>query len=167
VDRGDIIAFRYPEHPEQTFVKRLIGMPGDRIRLVDKQVIRNGRRLVESYARHTGPTRDPYRDDFPSVPPSRASMRRVRAQEMFDHHVVNGELIVPAGALFVMGDNRDNSLDSRYWGFVPSENVVGRPLFVYWSYAAEEEDGSQRGNFAQHFLSRTRWERTLFVPRSQ
>jgi len=145
VKHGDILAFLYPKDTHQTFVKRVIGLPGDRIRMVDKQVIRNGLALSEPYTQHIDPGIDPSRDSFP-------------------------ELTVPPDKLFVLGDNRDNSLDSRYWGFVPRENVVGKPLFVYWSYDAPTAD-LEHWNVAhlvdvmEHFFTRTRWNRTFLVPR--
>ena len=168
VQRGDIVAFLYPEDVHQTFVKRVIGVAGDRLRLVDKQVIRNGRRLVEPYALHNG-SHDAYRDNFPSEP---ASFTTGRARDMFANHVTDGEVIVPPQALFVLGDNRDNSLDSRYWGFVPEEYVVGSPLMVYWSYDAPTADLAtwnlrHFADLAQHFFTKTRWQRTLFVPLSE
>jgi len=91
---------------------------------------------------------------------------------MLEHHVYNGEVIVPPDMLFCLGDNRENSLDSRYWGFVPRSYVVGKPLLVYWSYDAPTEDLTEWSlthvlDVAQHFFSRTRWERTLLIPRSQ
>ena len=122
--RGDIVVFRYPEDPKQTFIKRVIGLPGDRIRLENKQVIRNGERLAESYVQFTNSS-DAKRDNL-------------------------SEATVPPGALFVLGDNRDNSLDSRYFGFVPQTNVIGRPWMVYWSY--------------DQSAGKTRWERTLLRP---
>jgi signal peptidase I len=131
VERDNLVVFRYPDDPRQTFVKRVIGVPGDHIRLVDKQVIRNGRRLVEPYVQHSKPSADAYRDNFPAAapPPVETSARGL---DMLSHDVTGGELTVPEGSLFVLGDNRDNSLDSRYWGFVPIGDVVGRPLLVYW-----------------------------------
>jgi signal peptidase I len=147
----------------------VIGLPGDRIRLVDKQVIRNGRALVEPYTQHVDTSIEPYRDRFPT----RAdSLTTPRGLDMFEHHVRGGEVTVPPDALFVMGDNRDNSADSRYWGFVPREYVVGKPLFVYWSYdapTAELEHWNVRHvvDVMEHFVTKTRWERTFFVPRSQ
>ncbi|HEY2843948.1 MAG TPA: signal peptidase I, partial [Bryobacteraceae bacterium] len=102
VKRGDIIAFRYPEDVSQTFVKRVIGLPGDRIHLENKQVIRNGQKLDEPYAQHTTSGIDPYRDNFPTAPDFSTSGR---GREMFVHNVENGEVTVPQDMLFAMGDN--------------------------------------------------------------
>ena len=169
VQRGDIVAFLYPEDIRQTYVKRVIGLPGDRIRLLDKQVIRNGRRLMEPYTQHMAWPADPYRDCFPIAPEASTTPR---GRDMFQHHVIRGEVIVPPDSLFVLGDNRENSEDSRYWGFVPRSYVVGKPLMVYWSYDAptdelEEWSLAHIVDVAQHFFTKTRWERTLLVPRSQ
>jgi signal peptidase I len=169
IQRGDIVAFLYPEDKDQTFVKRVIGLSGDRIRLNGKQVIRNGRRLLEPYTEHITSYTDFYRDDFPQAPDMQTT---ARGRDMLEHHVMNGEVVVPPDTLFVMGDNRDNSLDSRYWGFVPRDYVVGKPLIVYWSYDAPTADlvTWNVGHFvdvAEHFFSKTRWERTLLIPRSQ
>jgi signal peptidase I len=169
VQRGDIVAFLYPEDVRQTYVKRLIGLPGDHIRLVDKQVIRNGRRLIEPYTQHIDLSVDPYRDNFPTGPEWQTTPR---GRDMFENHVLNGEVVVPPGMLFMMGDNRENSADSRYWGFVPREYVVGKPLLVYWSYDAPTPDFEQ-WTFAHvfdvitHFATKTRWDRTFTTPRSQ
>jgi signal peptidase I len=160
VKRGDIIAFRYPEDVRQTYIKRVIGVPGDRIRLENKQVIRNGQKLEEPYARHSDPAVDNDRDNFPTA----------AAPAAFAHHVRDGEVVVPSGMLFVLGDNRDNSLDSRYWGFVPGSYVVGKPLVIYWSFDAPTMDLAT-WNFAHledvalHFFTKTRWDRTLSTPR--
>jgi signal peptidase I len=169
IKRGDIVAFLYPEDPRQTFVKRVIGLPGDRIRLAGKQVIRNGRALTEPYTQHTDSSIERYRDDFPTMP---GALTTPRGREMFEHHIEKGEVQVPPGALFVLGDNRDNSADSRYWGFVPREYVVGKPLFVYWSYDAPTAELEQWTiahivDVMEHFFTKTRWERTFLVPRSQ
>jgi signal peptidase I len=169
IGRGDIVAFLYPEDVRQTYVKRVIGLPGDRIHLEGQQVVRNGRRLVEPYTQHIRVYPDIYRDNFPLSP---ESMITPRGRDMLEHHVYNGEVIVPPDMLFCLGDNRENSLDSRYWGFVPRSYVVGKPLFVYWSYDAPTEDLTEWSfnhvlDVAQHFFSRTRWERTLLIPRSQ
>jgi len=166
VKRGDIIAFRHPEHVEKALVKRVIGLPGDRIRLVDKQVIRNGEKLDEPYVQHISPRIEHYRDNFPAAPdPSTSGAGR----EMLLHHVQGGEVIVPPEMLFVMGDNRDNSLDSRYWGFVPTSYVVGKPLFIYWSFDAPTGDYldwsfEHLEDVALHFFTKTRWDRTLKTP---
>lgn len=167
IERGDIIAFLYPEDTRETYVKRAIGLPGDRIRLEHGQVIRNGRRLIEPYTQHIGAP-DPYRDDFPRGP---AYYTTARGREMFEKHVVDGELVVPPGMLFALGDNRDNSADSRYWGFVPRSYVVGKPLVVYWSYDAPTEDLREWNvghviDVATHFFTKTRWSRMLLIPRS-
>lgn len=167
--RGDIVAFLYPEDTHQTFVKRVIGLPGDHIRMAGKQVIRNGKLLDEPYTQHVDPATDNARDNFP-VEPDR--LTTPRGQDMFAHHVVNGEIVVPANTFFALGDNRDSSLDSRYWGFVPREYVVGKPLFVYWSYDAPTEDLTSWNlahlvDVGEHFFTKTRWDRTFLVPRSQ
>ena len=112
-------------------MKRVIGVPGDRIRIVNKQVYLNGHKLDEPYKYHKTEYIDSYRDNFPSEP----NVHVVdRAQDMLDNHVINGEVVVPPDSYFAMGDNRDSSLDSRYWGFVPRENIIGKPLIIYWSY---------------------------------
>ncbi len=146
IRRDELVTLRYPVDPRQTFVKRVIGIPGDHIRLVDKQVIRNGRRLVEPYVRHDTAHADAYRDNSPGAP---NNLLPAQGVDMIDHHVSGGEVIVPEGSLFVLGDNRDDSLDSRYWGFVPRANVIGQPVFVYWSYDAA--------------ASKTRWGRTFHI----
>ena len=163
VRQGDIIAFRYPEDVRQTFVKRVIGIPGDRIRLVNKQVIRNGQPLSEPYSRHIDTSFDDYRDNFPA---SQQPYILGGARDMLARHVQDGEVVVPSGRLFVMGDNRDNSLDSRYWGFVPGDYVVGKPLLIYWSFDAPTSDlidwnVRHLKDVALHFFSKTRWQRTL------
>ncbi|MGH9662933.1 MAG: signal peptidase I, partial [Bryobacteraceae bacterium] len=121
VRRGDIIVFRYPMDISQDYVKRVIGVPGDHIRIENKQVVLNGRTLAEPYTQHVFPGIEPYRDNFPAPP---AGPVYDRALAMLAQHVVNGEVVVPPRSYFAMGDNRDNSLDSRYWGFVPQENIV-------------------------------------------
>jgi len=164
--RGDIVAFRYPEDVRETFVKRVIGLPGDRIRLENKQVVRNGQKLDEPYARHSTSAIEDYRDNFPTAP---EFYTLGGGREMFAHHVQNREVIVPPNTLFVLGDNRDNSLDSRYWGFVPANYLVGKPLLIYWSFDAatsEFVDWNSRyfKDVALHFFTKTRWDRTLKVP---
>jgi signal peptidase I len=175
---GDIIVFRYPVDLSHVFVKRLIGLPGDRIKIVNQRLYRNGIALREPYVWHSRPFADPFQADFPlnsaltdTIPDTR---RDALLQDMLQHHVVDGEVVVPANSYFAMGDNRDNSLDSRYWGFVPKENVIGKPVLVYWSYAAPENElmgnsasdvGRHVLDIGTHFFTRTRWSRTLHLVR--
>jgi signal peptidase I len=165
--RGDVIVFRYPMDIRQNFVKRVIGVPGDHIRIVDKVVYVNGKALVEPYTQHVDSRMEPYRDNFPAPPNGPVADR---AQEMLSAQVSNGELVVPPGNYFAMGDNRENSLDSRYWGFVPRENIIGKPLVIFWSYDAPTEQwagdsGSHYLDLAKNFFTKTRWNRTLKLVR--
>ena len=166
--RGDIIVFRYPMDIQQNYVKRVIGVPGDHIRIIDKVVYLNGKPLQEPYVQHIFPGIEPYRDNFPSAPWGPVADR---ARAMLEQNVVNGELVVPAEHYFAMGDNRDNSLDSRYWGFVPRENIIGKPLVIFWSYDAPTEDWVDYNtnhfvDLVQHFFTKTRWDRTLKLVRA-
>jgi len=166
VRRGDIIVLRDPVDPHKDLVKRAIGIPGDRIRLANKQLILNGHAVDEPYVKHIDPYLDPYRDDFPDAPPGPGVLPAALA--MLNSHVRNGELVVAPGCIFAMGDNRDDSSDSRYWGFVPRENIEGTPLLNYWSFDAPTAD-LMNGNIsvdhimdvATHFFTKTRWSRTL------
>src|ERR1700722_9536354 len=165
--RGDVIVFRYPMDISQNFVKRVIGVPGDRIHIVDKVVYVNGHALTEPYTQHIDSHIEPYRDNFPSQPYGPVVDR---AQQMLAANVSNGELVVPAENYFAMGDNRENSLDSRYWGFVPRENIIGKPLVIFWSYDAPTEEwagdsGSHYVDLAKNFFTKTRWNRTLKLVR--
>jgi signal peptidase I len=164
VRRGDIIVFRYPLNISQDYVKRAIGVPGDHIRFENQELILNGHRVKEPYTVHSASAfPDQYRDNFPAGVPARP-----RAVEMLEQHVVNGELVVPPGFVYAMGDNRDDSDDSRYWGLVPRENIVGTPLIIYWSYDAPTADLTN-GNIGidhivdvvSHFFTKTRWNRTF------
>jgi len=166
VRRGDIIVFRYPLDLRQTYVKRAIGLPGDHVRFSGKKLILNGKMLDEPYARHISAEDVPYRDSFPGAAPFHAL--RPEAGDMLARYVVNDELVVPNGFVFAMGDNRENSDDSRYWGLVPRENIVGTPLLVYWSYDASTADLSAPGlgvehlvDIGLHFFTKTRWSRSL------
>ena len=167
VKRGDIIVFRYPVDIRQTFVKRCMGVPGDHIKLVNKQVFLNGKRLDEPYVYHKTEYIDSYRDNFPSEPNVHLFDP---GQDMLDHHTQNGEVVVPPDSYFAMGDNRDSSLDSRYWGFVPRENIIGKPLIIYWSYDAPTEALANPTigidhltDLLQHFFTKTRWRRTFML----
>lgn len=165
VKRGDIIVFRYPVDIGQTFVKRVIGVPGDRIRLVNKELYLNGEKIEEPYVYHKTEYIDSYRDNFPGEPNSHLAES---GQEMLEKHVQGGEVVVPPGMYFALGDNRDSSLDSRYWGFVPRENIIGKPLIIYWSYDATTEALASTGLGLDHlkdvvvnFFGKTRWLRTF------
>ncbi len=174
VKRQEIVAFRYPRNPSVMFVKRAIGLGGDVVRIVNRKVYVNGKPLTEPYAQYQFSSIFPLRDNFPppieqiATLPAAWGLDPGWAHEM-PQFVKKDGLHVPPGYLFVMGDNRDNSLDSRFWGFVPEESVVGEPLFVYWSYDAPSrdwtaEDIAQRVRFnlsiAWNFLRKTRWSRT-------
>jgi signal peptidase I len=167
--RGDIIVFRYPVDIKQTFVKRCIGVPGDHIRLENKKLALNGHLVNEPYVYHKSELIDSYRDNFPGEP---NTYMADPAHDMLANHVVNGEVVVPPGYYFAMGDNRDSSLDSRYWGFVPRGNIIGKPVIIYWSYEASTEALSKPMmsldhllDLVQHFPSKTRWRRTLRLVR--
>jgi signal peptidase I len=165
--RGDIIVFRYPMDISQNYVKRCMGLPGDHIKVVDKDVYLNGHKLVEPYIQHIFPHIEPYRDNLPAEPYGPVYDR---ARKMLAENVVNGEVVVPADSYFAMGDNRDNSLDSRYWGFVPRENIIGKPLVIFWSYDAPTEDWVDYNanhfiDLAKNFFTKTRWDRTLKLVR--
>jgi signal peptidase I len=169
VRRGDIVVFHYPVNPAQHFVKRVVGVPGDRVRLINKQVFVNGVALKEPYARFIRPSNDLFRDSFPrlDVSPGETPEWWLQLRKL----VEDGQLIVPEGHYFVMGDNRDDSYDSRYWGFVPQANIIGRPLLIYWSVKETEPDitaPSSMGDKLYHFgyaithiVQITRWNRTL------
>ncbi len=173
LQRGDIVVFRYPLHPTQHFVKRVIGVPGDRIHLENKQVYINGKPLIEDYTIYKSTQRDFFRDDFPTtkyISGNVDSKWWIQMRKLIE----DGNLIVPADHYFVLGDNRDDSLDSRYWGFVPQENVVGRPLLIYWSVNRDVSDDDTELNQRSAKLTRitkgimrmfrdARWSRTMTV----
>ena len=165
--RGDIIVFRYPVDIRQNFVKRVMGVPGDHIHILNKVVYVNGKPLQEPYAQHIFPNLEPYRDTFPAEP---SGPVMDPGKKMLEENVQNGELVVLPGNYFAMGDNRDNSLDSRYWGFVPRDYIIGKPVFIFWSYDAPTEDwvGTGGGHYLdliQNFIGKTRWNRTLKLVR--
>jgi len=169
IRRGDIVVFRYPISIKDTYVKRIIGLPGDRIRIENKEVYVNGVKLREPYKYHKTPYTDSYRDNFPGVPNLPLPKP---ALEMLEKHVVNGEAVVPPDHYFAMGDNRDSSWDCRYWGFVPRANIIGKPLVIYWSYDAPTEQLAKSTisfdhliDVVQNFVSKTRWRRTLKLVR--
>ena len=170
INRGDIIVFRYPVHPAQHFVKRVVGIPGDHIHLFRGTVFVNGKALDDArFAVHKANNFDSYRDNFPAgnyISPEVNSSWWVEL-----HNVVHrGDVVVPLGKYFVLGDNRDESLDSRYWGFVPRENIIGRPFLIYWSVQRPETPSSD-GRLERllytlvHLPEDARWDRTFHLVR--
>ena len=223
IKRGDIIVFKFPPQPTTNYVKRVLGVPGDRIRVEAKAVFLNGHKLEnEYYTQHIRPEIGPYRDFFPIKFPAAvkwqdpsakpinheylnntndieeqykavramlvdqadiglvdgylreygANQYPLRVIDMLKNHVDwnTNEIVVPEGSYFAMGDNRDNSLDSRYWGFVPRENIIGKPFVIFWSYETSTENlvDFRLDHFvdlAAHFFTKTRWDRTLKLVR--
>ena len=176
IRRGDIVVFLSPAEPGLYVVKRIMGIPGDRIHLRDGIVYRNGEKLDEPYVIHQsgGDNYNPYRDNFPAVPPSEFNNVTPDWQLLMKQNLQGDDLVVPPDHYFAMGDNRDVSYDSRYWGFIPKENVIGRPMFIYWSFETPpnqylEKEVSQRIGFLAHvvihFFDETRWRRTLRIVR--
>ncbi|HWE85112.1 MAG TPA: signal peptidase I [Terracidiphilus sp.] len=178
--RGDIVVFIKPVpdldadgNPQYLYlVKRCVGQPGDRIHLHDGIVYVNGVAQPPPPEGRIMPAADPiFLDEFPAVPPVAQPGATPESWAIdFPNHVVDGDLVIPPGKYFMMGDDRHNSLDSRYWGFVPRENIVGRPLFNYWSFVTPEDEyekpgvGSKiawMGHVALHFFTDTRWSRTF------
>ncbi len=149
--RGDVIVFKWPSDPSINFVKRVVGVPGDTLLMLDGVLRRNGRVVTEQYVTHSSPETDPSVEEFRWQ--RDYLVRSLHASESYWPSRNNwGPLIVPTRDYFVLGDNRDNSLDSRYWGFVPDSLVRGRPLFVYFSY---QPDSSSRWSWLGH----ARWRR--------
>ena len=130
VHHGDIVAYRWPLDRNMRYVHRVVGLPGDRLNIVNKHLRRNGVEVTEPYAQHCSTLIDSYRDNFPNVP---NFPLREPAMDMLENHVVNGEVVVPADHYFVMGDNRDDAADSRYFGFIQHSDLVGRPIVIYGS----------------------------------
>jgi len=154
IQRDDIIVFHYPVNPSKDLIKRVVGLPGDRLRLRGGHVYIDGRAVAEPYAVFRASAAESYRDDFPRV--DRADPG-VDSRWWIQMHtlVANGELTIPADSYFVLGDNRNDSEDSRYWGLVPREAIVGKPFLIYLSL---DQAASSLLNFA-------RWDRTLSIPR--
>jgi len=171
----DIVVFLSPAEPGLYVVKRIIGAPGDRIHLRNGVVYRNGQKLDEPYVIHTGPdVSNPYRDNFPAVPPSEFNNVTPEWQLMMKQYIQGDDLVVPPDRYFAMGDNRDVSYDSRYWGFIPKPNVIGRPMFIYWSFETPSDQYLQTGmsqrlgflaHVVIHFFDQTRWRRTFRLVR--
>jgi signal peptidase I len=157
--RGDVFVFKFPENPERDFIKRVIGLPGDRVEAREKAVRVNGVLFPATHTFHLDPR------VFPADP---SEPEGARKRDTF------GPVEVSPAHYWAMGDNRDNSYDSRYWGPVPQGNVKGRALLVYWSYEADPDSAEWHGyadkvgrllGVAFHFFTRTRWDRTLRLVR--
>ncbi|RRA48593.1 signal peptidase I [Acidipila sp. EB88] len=171
VQRGDIVVFWKPGEPDLFLVKRVVGIPGDHLHLRNGVVYLNGKAQKEPQTQKTNDQiYSPYRDDFPAIaPPDGYGITASWSAEL-PTHIQGEDLVVPADDYFCMGDNRPNSLDSRYWGFVPRANILGRPLFVYWSFMTDESQGDKTGagdqvawleHIVLHFFDQTRWSRTF------
>lgn len=175
VHRGDIVVFISPNERGLYVVKRVIGVPGDRIHLTHRTVYVNGVANPEPYVKYLYNDHNSYRDEFPSVSTDEAGGNVAPYwPAMLRENVKDGELVVPPHSYFGMGDDRELSLDSRYWGFIPQENVIGRPLFVYWSFETPEDqyqhtEIAERVKFAGHvivhFFDMTRWKRMFRLVR--
>ncbi len=159
IKRLDIIVFKYPEEPDRDFIKRVIGLPGETVEVREKKVYVNGTALDEPYVHFLAPAAAP--SEFHEV-------------TSFDVRERFGPVTVPADHYFMMGDNRDNSADSRYWGFLRRDYIKGRATVIYWSYQAEREDYQDESAGATvkglvsvfaHFFTRTRWDRMLHQTR--
>jgi signal peptidase I len=156
IKRGDIIVFRYPLQPETDFVKRVVGLPGDTVEVRDKKVSVNGKQLDEPYVIHEDPQVYPLQPALPEP---------YRSRDQF------GPYSVPAGQYFAMGDNRDRSSDSRYWGTVPRSMIKGKAFMVYWSFrgqppppdAPPADRAKELFGVVAHFFTRTRWDRTFLI----
>ena len=153
VHRGDIVVFKYPDEPDRDFIKRVIGLPGETVELRNKKVFINGKPIEEPYVHFLSPPSSEYQE-----------------VTSFDVRENYGPRAVPPDQYFVMGDNRDNSQDSRYWGFLPRSYIKGKALLIYWSYESGREDYldngmldslKRLGSVVVHFFTRTRWERLL------
>jgi len=170
IHRGDVIVFKYPRDLSKHYVKRVIGVPGDRIHVAETDVFINGQPLEESYKRLSSSR---YREDFPGLQGG-TFYQQDGVVGWYEPFRDGMDIVVPEGKYFAMGDNRDNSADSRYWGFVPRELIVGKALIVYWSYESDSDAyrQTQAGDIARqtfdlvtNFFGKTRWSRTFKIIR--
>ncbi len=176
IRRDDVLVFKFPGPPEEAqepgehFVKRVIGLPGDHIRIQDRHVYVNGKLVSEPFVRNSYPGQIRPGDNFPPPDSEVINGSTTEWSMKLPNYVKNGELVVPPNEFFVMGDNREESWDSRFWGFVPRKLISGRPLFVYWSFQTPSDQYTetsfgdrmkQWGSLLIHFFTRTRWRRTF------
>jgi signal peptidase I len=157
IKRGDVLVFKYPVEPDRDFIKRVIGLPGETLELKEKKIYINGKPLEEPYVH------------FLEEPHRNTEFSEVTSSDVRENY---GPVTVPPNQYFMMGDNRDNSADSRYWGFMPRDYVKGKALLIYWSYESEREDYEDESAGATikslvsifaHFFTKTRWDRMLRV----
>jgi len=179
IRRGDVVVFKFPPSEDASqagehFVKRVVGLPGDRVRIFHRKVFVNGQVLEDAFVHHTYLDQLRPGDDFPPGPSDFLRGMTARWSDEMPDHIKDGEIVVPPGNFFVMGDNREQSWDSRFWGFVPRELVTGRPLIIYWSYETPREEYnrnsvwdkiSQSADLIIHFFTKTRWRRTFGLVR--
>jgi signal peptidase I len=179
--RGDVLVFKFSrtdtqQEPGEHFVKRVIGVPGDRIRVFHRQVFVDGKLQSQPFVRYDPDDADVLHpeDDFPRPDGEDLSGSSPSGAAEFAASTKNGELIVPPGKYFVMGDNREQSWDSRFWGFVSRGDIVGRPVVIYWSFETARDEYthnalsdriSQVVDLVIHFPTKTRWRRTLKLVR--
>jgi signal peptidase I len=172
IKRGDIIVFKFPQNPKVNYVKRVIGLPGDKVEVKGTHVFVNGQELPEQrvlvnllgpqYSANTEIKTEPappgahYRVYYDDHDHEQTDARSDPQQK----YGVDGPVTVPADSYFAMGDNRDNSLDSRYWGFVPRSNIIGHALYVYWSFNPDDPETPSTGNRILDIFTRSNWKRT-------
>jgi signal peptidase I len=170
VHHGDIVVFLSPAEAGLYVVKRIIGIPGDHIHLREGVVYRNGQKLDEPYVLRNPASYNPYRDNFPALPPTTGASVTPEWHLLLPTYIQDGDLVVPPDSYFAMGDNRDVSYDSRYWGFIPRENIIGRPMFIYWSFETPPDQYRKTSipdrlafvlRVIVHFPTQTRWRRML------
>ena len=172
IHRGDVVVFHFPASPSVHLVKRVIGLPGDRLRMHNDQVFINGKSLEEPYAVYRPSPPDNFRDNFPRLTTTDPDVD-ARWWMQLRHLENHGELLIPANQYFVLGDNRNNSEDSRYWGLVPAQSIIGKPLLVYLSLREPETDdrdtrddpSTRRPGVLANLRSLARWHRALHIVR--
>ena len=168
--RGDVIVFKYPNDPDVNYVKRLIGMPGDKVEMIGRTVFINGEKLDENYNVKTNEDGNVI-DTVVNDPQKQYTLQYFNPESDRAHW---GPYDVPEGHYFAMGDNRDNSQDSRYWQFIPRDYMLGRPLLIYWSFETARDEYlrtspgerfKQITDVALNFFTKTDWKRTFKIIR--